>query len=127
VFAESDGEHSGLGLLYNDRTGENLRTIGNILYWAVVVHTFNSSTQEAGTSESLSLRPAWSTERVPGQQRLHRETMSSTNKQTTTITTTKEREEEREGGKKKRREKEGGVLNAFCVMRWMWAFEGGQG
>jgi hypothetical protein len=51
------------------------------------VPTFNPSTQEAETGRSLSLRPAWFTERVPGQPGLHRETMSGnkqTNKQTTT-------------------------------------------
>ena len=36
---------------------------------AVVVHTFNLSTRraEAGSQYSVSLRPAWSTEHVPGQ------------------------------------------------------------
>ena len=35
--------------------------------WAVVVHTFNPNTQEAVAGRSLvSLRPAWSTEWVPG-------------------------------------------------------------
>jgi hypothetical protein len=43
----------------------------------IVVHTFNSSTWEAEESGSLSSRPAWSTEGVPGQSepRLHRETL----------------------------------------------------
>jgi hypothetical protein len=48
---------------------------------AVVLHTFNPSTWEAGACESLSSRPAWSTERVPGQPGSHRETLSQkTNK-----------------------------------------------
>jgi hypothetical protein len=46
--------------------------------WAVVTHTLNSNTQqtEAGRSLSLSLEPNCSTERVPGQPRLHREALS---------------------------------------------------
>jgi hypothetical protein len=37
-------------------------------YWVVVVaHAFNPSTQEAEAGASLNLRPAWSTEWVPGQ------------------------------------------------------------
>jgi hypothetical protein len=32
-----------------------------------VVHAFNCSTQKAEGGESLSLKPAWSTELVPGQ------------------------------------------------------------
>jgi hypothetical protein len=44
--------------------------------WAVVVHTFNSSTWEAETGRFLSPRPAWSTEWIPGQPGLHRETLS---------------------------------------------------
>jgi hypothetical protein len=41
----------------------------------VVVHAFNQSSQaEAG--KLLSWRPAWSTEWVPGQPGLHRETLS---------------------------------------------------
>jgi hypothetical protein len=42
----------------------------------VVAHNFNPSTQEAKTGRSLSLMPAWSTEQVPGQPGLHRETLS---------------------------------------------------
>jgi hypothetical protein len=34
---------------------------------AVVGHTFNPSTREAEAGRFLSSRPAWSTERVPGQ------------------------------------------------------------
>ena len=49
---------------------------------SVVVHAFNPSIQEAETGISVSLRPAWSTESVPGQSpKLHRETLSrKTNK-----------------------------------------------
>jgi hypothetical protein len=54
----------------------------NSLSWAVVAHSFNPSTREAKTGESLSSRPAWSTEWVPGQPRLHREALSLKNKQT---------------------------------------------
>jgi hypothetical protein len=47
----------------------------------VVVHTFNSSTQDAEAGGSLNLRPVWTTEWAPGQPNLHRETLSQ-NKQT---------------------------------------------
>jgi hypothetical protein len=46
----------------------------------VVAHAFNPSTQEAEAGRSMSLRPAWSTELVPGQPGLHRETLSKTAK-----------------------------------------------
>jgi hypothetical protein len=52
---------------------------------AVVAHASSPSTQEAEAGGFLSLRPAWSTEWVPGQPGLHRETLSwknKTNKQT---------------------------------------------
>jgi hypothetical protein len=55
--------------------------------WAVVAHTFNPSTWEAEAEAGGFLRPAWSTDWVPGQQGLHRETLSrktKTNKQTKT-------------------------------------------
>ena len=41
---------------------------------------FNPSTQEAEAGRSLSLRPAWSSEQVPGQPRLHRESRSAEKK-----------------------------------------------
>jgi hypothetical protein len=49
------------------------------------MHAFNSSTWKAEAGGFLSSRPAWSTEGVPGQPGLHRETLSQnkqTNKQT---------------------------------------------
>jgi hypothetical protein len=46
------------------------------------VHTFVPSSRDAEVSKSLSLRSPWATECVPGQPRLHRETLSQT-----TITT----------------------------------------
>ena len=36
------------------------------------MHTFNPSTSEAEAGGSVSLRPVWSIERVPGQPGLHR-------------------------------------------------------
>jgi hypothetical protein len=42
----------------------------------VVAHAFNPSTREAEAGGFLSLRPAWSTEWVPGQRGLYRETLS---------------------------------------------------
>jgi hypothetical protein len=43
---------------------------------AVVAHAFDPSTWEAEAGRFLSSRPAWSTEWVPGQPGLHRETLS---------------------------------------------------
>jgi hypothetical protein len=53
----------------------------------VVAHAFSTSTREAEAGGFLSSRPAWSTEWVPGQPGLYRETLSrktkkQTNKQT---------------------------------------------
>jgi hypothetical protein len=51
----------------------------------MVVHAFNPSTWEAEAGKFLSLRPAWSTELVPGQPGLYRETLvlkKQKNKQT---------------------------------------------
>jgi hypothetical protein len=53
----------------------------SILARRVVAHAFNPSTWKAEAGGFLSLRPAWSTEWVPGQPGLHRETLSQ-NKQT---------------------------------------------
>jgi hypothetical protein len=48
-----------------------------------VAHAFNPSIQEAEAGGFLSSRPAWSTEWVPGQPGIYRETLSrKTNKQT---------------------------------------------
>ena len=68
-----------------------------------MVHAFNPSTQETGRQMSVSSRPAWSTERVPGQPReLHRETLSQKTKQKGRKGRKKEEgTKEKEGGKKK--------------------------
>ena len=42
----------------------------------LMANAFNSSTREAEAGGFLSSRPAWSTERVPGQPGIHRETLS---------------------------------------------------
>ena len=42
----------------------------------MVAHAFDPSTREAEAVGFLSSRPAWSTESVPGQPGLHRETLS---------------------------------------------------
>jgi hypothetical protein len=47
----------------------------------MVAHTFNPSTWEAEAGGFLSSRPAWSTEWVPGQPGLYRETLSRKTKQ----------------------------------------------
>lgn len=44
------------------------------------MHAFSPDTWEAEAGDSLSSRPAWTAERVPGQPRLHRETLTSKNK-----------------------------------------------
>jgi hypothetical protein len=44
----------------------------------MVAHAFNPSTREAEAGGFLSSRPPWSTEWVPGQPGLHRETLSRT-------------------------------------------------
>ena len=49
---------------------------------AVVAHTFNPNTWEAEAGGFLSSRPAWSTEWVPRQPGLHRETLSQKTKKT---------------------------------------------
>jgi hypothetical protein len=46
----------------------------------VAAHAFNPSTREAEVGKFLSSRPAWTTEWVPGQPGLHRETPSQKNK-----------------------------------------------
>jgi hypothetical protein len=48
----------------------------------MVAHAFNPSTWEAEAGEFLSLRAAWSTEWVPGQPGLHKETLSQKSKKT---------------------------------------------
>ena len=47
----------------------------------VVAHTFNPSTYEAEAEGFLSYRPAWTTERVPGQPGLYRKALSQKTKQ----------------------------------------------
>ena len=49
---------------------------------AVVVHAFKPSTWEAEEGGFLSSTPAWSTEWVPGQPGLYRETLSQKNQKT---------------------------------------------
>jgi hypothetical protein len=76
----------------------------------VVAHAFNSSTWEAEAGGFLCSRPAWSTERVPGQPGLYRERNPvskththphTTHTHTHTHTHTereREREEQKSGG-----------------------------
>ena len=51
-----------------------------VLLQGMVVHAFNPSTWRAEAGGSLNSKPAWSTERVPGQPGLHGETLSQKNK-----------------------------------------------
>jgi hypothetical protein len=50
----------------------------NLCEPAVGALAFNPSTREAEAGRFLSLRPAWSTKRVPGQPGIHRETKTKT-------------------------------------------------
>jgi hypothetical protein len=61
-------------VLFQEGAGAVLQLKGKS--WAVVAHAFNPSTREAEAGGFLSSRPAWSTEWVPGQPGLHRETLS---------------------------------------------------
>ena len=66
-----------------------------------MAHAFNPRTWEAETGGFLSSGPAWSTERVPGQPGLHRETMSwKTNKKQ------RSKENKRKGKEREKKEKE---------------------
>jgi hypothetical protein len=47
-----------------------------LLGLGMVVHAFNPGTQEQRQVDLCGLRPAWSTDLVPGQPGLHRETLS---------------------------------------------------
>ena len=67
--------------------------------WAVVVYAFNPSTGKAKVARFLS--PAWSTEWIPGQPGLHRETLSRKNKNKNKTKQTKKQKK----GKEKEREK----------------------
>jgi hypothetical protein len=58
----------------------NFGCLKALLSQGVVAHAFNPSTWEAEAGRFLSSRPAWSTEWVPGQPGLHRETLSQKKK-----------------------------------------------
>jgi hypothetical protein len=62
---------------FTENTGSNISGWG----WAVVAHAFNPSTWDTEAGGFLISRPAWSTEWVPGQPGLHRETLSQKTKQ----------------------------------------------
>ena len=59
----------------------------------MMVHACNPSTWEAEAGGFLSSRPAWTTEWVPGQPRLHRETLSQKNKKTKNKQTNKNKKQ----------------------------------
>jgi hypothetical protein len=80
---------------------------------AVVAHAFNFSTRGAEAGGSLSSRPAWSTEWVPGQPGLHRETLSRKNKNKTKQKQTKKKRKKEKKRKEKKRWKQGVVVNAY--------------
>ena len=70
----------------------------------MVAHAFNPSTREAEAGGFLSSRPAWSTEWVPVQPGLHRETLSQKRKEKRKEK--KRKEKKRKEKKRKEREKE---------------------
>ena len=65
----------------------------------MVAHAFNPSTREAEAGGFLSLRPAWSTKRVPGQPGLYRETLTRGEKKNSHPGIRKRKEENIEDGK----------------------------
>jgi hypothetical protein len=78
---ESDGPNMtenglGEGLAWRILRG----VIKNEVWPGVVLHAFIPSTWEAEAGRFLSSRPAWSTEQVPGQPGLYRETLSAKTK-----------------------------------------------
>jgi hypothetical protein len=74
--------------------------------WAMVVHAFNPSTWEAEAGGFLSSRPAWSTEWVPGQPGLYRETLSQKQKKNKKKT------------KKKKKNGGGGWGDGMCLQQF---------
>jgi hypothetical protein len=78
-FTEQDPKQS---VLYRKTLSQTNKQTKGLM---AVVHSFNSDTWEAEAGGSLSSRPAWSTEQVPEQPGLHRETLSQTNKQKSTV------------------------------------------
>lgn len=81
------------------------------------MHAFNFSPGEAEAGRFVGSRPGLSTKRVPGELRLHRETLSQ--KRKTERGEEKEREKEGEKGKKGREEereiKDKGTKRKFSV------------
>ena len=71
-----------------------------------MAHAFNLSTWEAEVGGFLSSRPAWSTERVPGQPVLNRETLSQKQKKKKNKKKEKKREKERRRERERERERE---------------------
>ena len=74
-----------------------------------MVHAFNPNVLEAGGGVSLSSRPAWCPEGVPGQPGLHRKTLSWKTKKRKKKKKKKKKEKEKE--KEKENEKERRVEN----------------
>jgi hypothetical protein len=89
-----------------------LKRINNIIIFSqeVMAHAFNPSTHQAEAGRFLSLRSAWSTERVPRHPGLHRERcLKQTNKQTN-----KQKQKERRRRKREREERK--ELNATVIL-----------
>ena len=74
-----------LQLFFRPRLGKEALPLNYNPFCQVgVAHTFNSSTLEAEARKSLSSMPAWSTEQVPEQPGLQRETLFRQNQTKTT-------------------------------------------
>jgi hypothetical protein len=75
----------------------------------MVAQAFNPSTWGAEAGRSLSPRPAWTTESVPGQSRLHRVTLSKTKQNKTKQNKTKQNKT-----KQNKTEKNAALQCSYC-------------
>jgi len=87
------------------------------LSWVMVTHAFNSSTGGAEAEGSPGSRPAWSTEQVPEQPGLHRETLPQRYKtnQPTNQPKNKTKQKQNQQQKKKRKRDKGNFLMGRMV------------
>jgi hypothetical protein len=86
-----------------------------ISHQVVAAHACDPSTGEAEAGRFLSLRPAWSTEWVPGQPGLHRETLPRKTKTKTTTT------QEKNTKKKQKQTKRMGTyykVTSCMILKW---------
>ena len=81
----------------------------------MVAHAFDPSAQGAEAGGFLSLRPAWSTEWVPGEPVLYRETLSWKTKQNKTKQNKQTTTKNKQTNKKPKKEKEKKQRKAACL------------